>query len=64
MGFELKWDGGTKVGWAEFELPAPGARLGINLIMAREVTDLPDPDSPTSPRVLPLGMDKLRFLTA
>jgi len=32
MGFELKWDGGIKVGWAEFDLPAPGARLGINLI--------------------------------
>jgi hypothetical protein len=32
MGFELKCDGGIQVGWAEFELPAPGARLGINLI--------------------------------
>ena len=36
MGFELKWDGGTQVGWAEFELPAPGARLGINLIREGE----------------------------
>jgi predicted enzyme related to lactoylglutathione lyase len=32
MGFEITWDGGTEVGWAEFALPAEGARLGINLI--------------------------------
>lgn len=32
MGFDITWDGGAEVGWAEFALPAEGARLGINLI--------------------------------
>lgn len=36
MGLEIKWDGGTEVGWAEFALPAEGARLGINLIREGE----------------------------
>jgi predicted enzyme related to lactoylglutathione lyase len=36
MGFEITWDGGTDVGWAEFALPADGARLGINLIQEGE----------------------------
>ena len=31
MGLEKVWDGGSEVGWAEFELPVKGARLGINL---------------------------------
>ena len=31
MGLEKVWDGGAEVGWAEFELPVKGARLGINL---------------------------------
>jgi predicted enzyme related to lactoylglutathione lyase len=37
MGFEITWDGGTEVGWAEFALPAEGARLGINLIREGEL---------------------------
>jgi predicted enzyme related to lactoylglutathione lyase len=32
MGFEITWDGGTEVGWAEFALPAEGAKLGLSLI--------------------------------
>jgi len=32
MGFDITWDGGAEVGWAEFALPARGAKLGINLI--------------------------------
>ena len=36
MGFDITWDGGTEVGWAEFALPAEGARLGINLIREGE----------------------------
>lgn len=36
MGFEITWDGGTEVGWAEFELPAKGAKLGINLLREGE----------------------------
>lgn len=36
MGLEITWDGGTEVGWAEFALPAEGARLGINLIRDEE----------------------------
>ena len=32
MGFDITWDGGAEIGWAEFALPAEGARLGINLI--------------------------------
>ena len=36
MGFEIAYDGGTEVGWAEFKLPAEGARLGINLITSGE----------------------------
>ncbi len=37
MGFEITWDGGAEVGWAEFALPAEGARLGINLIREGEL---------------------------
>jgi hypothetical protein len=37
---------------------------GINLIIESEVTDLPLPDSPTIPIVLPLGISKDTFLTA
>jgi predicted enzyme related to lactoylglutathione lyase len=36
MGLEIKYDGGAEVGWAEFALPAEGARLGINLIREGE----------------------------
>jgi predicted enzyme related to lactoylglutathione lyase len=36
LGLEITWDGGTEVGWAEFALPAEGARLGINLITTGE----------------------------
>ncbi|TFF92274.1 VOC family protein [Candidatus Thorarchaeota archaeon] len=36
MGFEMTWDGGTEVGWGEFDLPAKGAKLGINLITKGE----------------------------
>jgi predicted enzyme related to lactoylglutathione lyase len=36
MGFEITWDGSAEVGWAEFELPAKGAKLGINLIREGE----------------------------
>ncbi len=36
MGFEKKWDGGSEAGWAEFELPVEGARLGLNLIRGGE----------------------------
>jgi predicted enzyme related to lactoylglutathione lyase len=36
MGLEIKWDGGAEVGWAEFALPAEGAKLGINLIREGE----------------------------
>ena len=32
MGFDITWDGRSEIGWAEFALPAEGARLGINLI--------------------------------
>ena len=31
MGLEKVWDGGSEVGWAEFELPLKGARLGLNV---------------------------------
>jgi predicted enzyme related to lactoylglutathione lyase len=37
LGFEKKWDMGAEVGWAEFELPIPGARLGLNLLREGEV---------------------------
>jgi len=36
MGFEITWDGSAEVGWTEFELPAKGAKLGINLIREGE----------------------------
>jgi predicted enzyme related to lactoylglutathione lyase len=36
MGFEMTWDGGTEIGWGEFDLPAEGAKLGINLITEGE----------------------------
>lgn len=36
MGFEMTWDGGAEVGWGEFDLPAQGAKLGINLITEGE----------------------------
>ena len=41
----------------------PGG-LGINLIADKEVTDFPDPDSPTIPIVSPLFKLKLISLTA
>ena len=41
----------------------PGG-LGINLIADREVTDFPEPDSPTIPTVSPLFKVKLISLTA
>ena len=31
LGFEKTWDGGEEVGWAEFDLPITGAKLGLNL---------------------------------
>jgi len=37
MGFEITWDGGKEVGWAQFELPAKGAQLGINLLREGEL---------------------------
>ena len=37
MGFEITWDGGAEVGWAQFELPAKGAQLGINLLREGEL---------------------------
>jgi predicted enzyme related to lactoylglutathione lyase len=36
MGFEMTWDGGAEIGWGEFDLPAKGAKLGINLITEGE----------------------------
>ena len=33
-------------------------------MIASDVTDLPEPDSPTSPIVVPCGIFKLRFFTA
>ena len=37
LGLEKKWDGGEEVGWVEFELPIPGARLGLNLLREGDV---------------------------
>jgi predicted enzyme related to lactoylglutathione lyase len=31
LGFEIMYDGGEDVGWAELKLPIEGARLGLNL---------------------------------
>ncbi len=31
LGFEIMYDGGEEVGWAELKLPIEGARLGLNL---------------------------------
>ena len=42
---------------------SPGG-LGINLIAESEVTDFPDPDSPTIPIVAPLFNVKLTPFTA
>ncbi len=35
--FEVKWDGGNEVGWAELALPVEGARLGLSLAGDREI---------------------------
>jgi predicted enzyme related to lactoylglutathione lyase len=36
MGFKITWDGGIEIGWAEFDLPAQGAKPGISLIREGE----------------------------
>ena len=37
LGFEISWDGGTEVGWIEFDLPVPGARVGLSILREGEV---------------------------
>lgn len=37
LGLEVLWDGGAEVGWVEFGLPVPGARIGLNIIREGEV---------------------------
>jgi catechol 2,3-dioxygenase-like lactoylglutathione lyase family enzyme len=37
LGFKVLWDGGTEVGWVEFALPVPGARVGLNVLSEGEV---------------------------
>lgn len=37
LGLEVLWDGGVEVGWVEFGLPVPGARLGLNILREGEV---------------------------
>lgn len=44
--------------------PVMRACGGSSPMMAREVIDLPEPDSPTSPRTSPAVMEKLRSRTA
>src|SRR6476660_3802393 len=49
---------------AKVILPVVRACGGSNRIMARDVADFPDPDSPTSPNVPDSGMEKLTSRTA
>ena len=37
LGFEISWDGGTEVGWIEFDLPVTGARVGLSILREGEV---------------------------
>jgi predicted enzyme related to lactoylglutathione lyase len=37
LGLEKCWDGGEEIGWAEFELPLKGAKLGLNLRKDQDV---------------------------
>src|ERR1035438_3110057 len=65
------WSGGSVVrlkGWAspfwKVMVPETAAEGGSSPMIAREVSDFPEPDSPTRPRTSPGAMEKVRSRTA